>query len=366
MTRWPPGCTEWPNGWPFKSRRQHVVGEPSNAGPPSREARPGSAQGTMAATASWTGKLHEEIDRLPERYRVPVVLCHLEGQSHERAAKALKLPVGTVKSRLHRARDILRGRLARRGAAFSAGLLSAEMASSVVDAALSSPLSPSLLRAAARSGMTRAAERGLISLRTVHLVEEAVKTMFVTRIRIGAAAALLAACLAVGVAGVFAQPGPGQDSARTGSKGGGVTAGGRIQPPPTALEPAPAYIRQSRRNDHRASSERELGLAKARLDRTTRRVGSPDDPEAVRARKTVATLADLLTRVDTVLAEAVDQFPTAFDFSDGQTGHDAPTDKTASAGAPIERPRQTPDDLKETRRLAPRSNSTISKGKCRQ
>ena len=50
----------------------------------------------------WTA-LHEEIDRLPERYRTPVVLCHLEGQSHERVASALKLPVGTLKSRLHKA-----------------------------------------------------------------------------------------------------------------------------------------------------------------------------------------------------------------------------------------------------------------------
>ena len=42
--------------------------------------------------------LHEEIDRLPERYRVPVVLCDLQGVTHERAARHLAWPVGTVKS----------------------------------------------------------------------------------------------------------------------------------------------------------------------------------------------------------------------------------------------------------------------------
>ena len=52
--------------------------------------------------------LHEEIDRLPERYRSPVVLCDLEGRTHEQAARHLGWPVGTVKSRLSRGRERLR------------------------------------------------------------------------------------------------------------------------------------------------------------------------------------------------------------------------------------------------------------------
>ena len=59
--------------------------------------------------------LHAEIDRLPERYRVPIVLCDLEGRSHEQAARHLGWPIGTVKSRLSRGRDRLRDRLRRRG-----------------------------------------------------------------------------------------------------------------------------------------------------------------------------------------------------------------------------------------------------------
>ena len=47
--------------------------------------------------------IHYEIDRLPERHRIPVVLCDLEGRSHEEAARYLRCPVGTVKSRLARA-----------------------------------------------------------------------------------------------------------------------------------------------------------------------------------------------------------------------------------------------------------------------
>ena len=61
--------------------------------------------------------LHEELGRLPERYRAVVVLCYLEGQTCEAAARQLGWPVGTVKSRLARGRERLRGRLLRRGLA---------------------------------------------------------------------------------------------------------------------------------------------------------------------------------------------------------------------------------------------------------
>ena len=61
--------------------------------------------------------LHEEIGRLPDRYRTPVVLCYLEGLSHEQVARQLGWPIGTVGVRLMRARERLRDRLTRRGLA---------------------------------------------------------------------------------------------------------------------------------------------------------------------------------------------------------------------------------------------------------
>jgi RNA polymerase sigma factor (sigma-70 family) len=63
--------------------------------------------------------LHEEIGRLPDRYRTPVVLCYLEGLTHEEAARQLGWPIGTVGVRLMRARERLRARLTRRGLASS-------------------------------------------------------------------------------------------------------------------------------------------------------------------------------------------------------------------------------------------------------
>ena len=66
--------------------------------------------------------VHQEVGRLAEKYRAPIVLCYLEGLTHDQAAARLGWPVGTVRSRLARARDQLRVRLVRRGVTVPAAL----------------------------------------------------------------------------------------------------------------------------------------------------------------------------------------------------------------------------------------------------
>src|SRR5262245_3405495 len=65
--------------------------------------------------------LDESLQGLPENYRAALVLCYLEGRTHEEAAQQLRCPVGTVRSRVARGRDQLRKHLARRGLNLSAG-----------------------------------------------------------------------------------------------------------------------------------------------------------------------------------------------------------------------------------------------------
>jgi uncharacterized protein (TIGR03067 family) len=69
-----------------------------------------------------TEVVHQEIGQLPEPYRLVVILCELQGESYEAAAASLGVPVGTVRSRLSRARERLRVQITRRGVLVPAGL----------------------------------------------------------------------------------------------------------------------------------------------------------------------------------------------------------------------------------------------------
>jgi RNA polymerase sigma factor (sigma-70 family) len=93
-----------------------------------QNAAAGTPIGMELPDPSWReacGILHEELDRLPDHYRLPLVLCYLESKSRDEAAAQLGWSVGSVKGRLERGRDRLRRRLMRRGIDLSAGLLAA-------------------------------------------------------------------------------------------------------------------------------------------------------------------------------------------------------------------------------------------------
>ncbi|HKB06213.1 MAG TPA: sigma-70 family RNA polymerase sigma factor, partial [Gemmataceae bacterium] len=76
--------------------------------------------------------LHEELDRLPDKYRLPLMLCYLEGLSRDEAAGRLGVSLNTIRNRLERGRTRLRVRLSRRGITLSAGLLAALPAPAVL------------------------------------------------------------------------------------------------------------------------------------------------------------------------------------------------------------------------------------------
>lgn len=148
-------------------------------------------------------ELHEEIGRLAERHRAPVILCGLEGLTHDQAAARLGLPVRTVQRRLAEARDRLRHRLGRRGLAPAVGLLDA----TAVSGATSATWVGATVRAAtsiAAGGATASAASAAVT----SLTEGMVETMRLGRWKAIAAGTLApgVACVALVVAGWTAIP----------------------------------------------------------------------------------------------------------------------------------------------------------------
>jgi RNA polymerase sigma factor (sigma-70 family) len=178
-----------------------------------REARRRSTEGQAARGAEQApaepggdevgAALHDEVGRLPESYRAPIVLCYLEGLTHDQAARQLRWPVGTVRGRLARARDLLRSRLTRRGLALSAGW----SLSSLCEGEALAALPPGL--AAATAAAALGVRAGGIAVgrpaAAATLAEEVLRTMLLSKLKLMAVVAggvaLGAGLVAYGAAG---------------------------------------------------------------------------------------------------------------------------------------------------------------------
>src|SRR5437667_3265564 len=92
--------------------------------------------------------LDQELSRLPDKYRVLIVLCDLEGKTRKEAARQLGCPEGTVAGRLSRARRMLAKQLTRHGLKISGGALAAMLSQSMASAWVPTGLSISTIKAA--------------------------------------------------------------------------------------------------------------------------------------------------------------------------------------------------------------------------
>ena len=132
--------------------------------------------------------LHAEIERLPQAFRLPVVLCYLEGLTIHEAAKRLRCSHGTVRSRMARARQKLKRALIRCGIVMPATAITAALSTRTAPAAVSASLCDATTRHALSFVAGQSA--GPITLAS-DLAHEALRTMFYQKLKVLALATLL-------------------------------------------------------------------------------------------------------------------------------------------------------------------------------
>jgi RNA polymerase sigma factor (sigma-70 family) len=234
------------SSWLFGVARRVALeaGRVSQRRQPSQSASPAPVPepGDELMRRELQGIFDVELGQLPEKYRAPVVLCYLEGLTYEQAGRQLGCSKGTISTRLTRARELLRARLAGKGLAVSTGSLSAWLCANAASAGVPNSLVIPTTKAA--TAMT--AGNGIanvVSVKAAALAEGVVKAMMIGKLKSLAAVALVLG-LIVGGASVFS----------------GRLASAQVGPPPAAEKPVNAPQSPARKPDSAYALEK-IGAA---------------------------------------------------------------------------------------------------------
>jgi RNA polymerase sigma factor (sigma-70 family) len=149
------------------------------------------------AAAETRQVLDEELNRLPERYRAPLVLCYLEGKTNDEAADQLGCSRGTIATRLSRGKDRLRDGLVRRGVTASGAVLAAFLTQNAANAAVPASLAATTAKAATAVAAGKAVAGGLLSTQAGALFDATLRAMFWAKMKMAALVVTTAAVVTV-------------------------------------------------------------------------------------------------------------------------------------------------------------------------
>ncbi len=156
----------------------------------------------MATTKGFQDGLTElldgELSRLPEKFRIPIVMCELEGWTRQEAADQLGWRIGTVSSRLSRGKSMLARRLSRRGASASVGSLAVLIAQDSASAGMPPVLLDSTAQAACLFVASGTLMAEVVSAEVAALTREVLKIMSLSKLKITTVVVLIAVTLTVG------------------------------------------------------------------------------------------------------------------------------------------------------------------------
>jgi RNA polymerase sigma factor (sigma-70 family) len=148
--------------------------------------------------------LDQELNGLPEIYRLPILLCDLEGKMIREAAQQLAWPQGTLAGRLARGRKLLAKRLANRGVVLSAGSQAAVVSQNAASAGVPTALMSSTVKAATLIAAGQATVAGVVPAKVALLTEGVLKAMLLSKLKTATVGLLLVAFL-IGAAGAVYQ-----------------------------------------------------------------------------------------------------------------------------------------------------------------
>jgi RNA polymerase sigma factor (sigma-70 family) len=215
-------------------------------------------------------ELDQELTRLPAKYRAPLVMCYLNGRTHEQAAAELGCPLGTVRSRLSRGRDLLRRRLTSRGYPPTAAILSptTSLPAQLLSEAVPSSLVSTTIETAVRLASFKGLQAGAVSVSVLALTQGVLTTMKLAQFKwIGLT--LLATSLSAG--GVIAV----SHASATASREGPQSDSSAI----FAAEPGGLTDPQTKtETTTQASNEDRLKSVERKIDMLLRRLGPYTDP----------------------------------------------------------------------------------------